>query len=146
MINVENKNVENRLEEKIKVPFPKVCSQSVGGDIKINRSVVMNIVRLAALQVKGVHSVGGGFMEGITEMFSKKDGERGVRVSENEAGNYVIEVRVTLLFGYELAKTGEAIRQNIAESVLRMTMKPVDRVDVIIDGVREEPEKANANQ
>mgnify|MGYP004651938499 CR=1 FL=1 len=120
----------------VKVPYPKNNSQVVIGDIKINHSVVANIVRLAAQQVEGVHSVGGGFVEGITEMFSKKDSERGVRVSENEVGEYEIEVKVNLLFGYELAKVGTNIQRNVAEQVLRMTMKPVDRVDVIIDGVR----------
>ena len=129
----------------VKVPFPKNSDQSVMGDIKINHSVVANIVRLATQQVEGVHSVGGGFVEGIAEMFSKKDSERGVRVSENEVGEYVIEVKVNLLFGYELAKVGADIQKSVSEHVLRMTMKPVDRVDVIIDGVRtpatKEPEK-----
>ena len=120
----------------VKVPFPKNSDQSVMGDIKINHSVVANIVRLATQQVEGVHSVGGGFVEGIAEMFSKKDSERGVRVSENEVGEYVIEVKVNLLFGYELAKVGADIQKSVSEHVLRMTMKPVDRVDVIIDGVK----------
>ena len=124
----------------VKVPFPKAQgNEGVMGDIKINHSVVANIVRLAAQNVEGVHSVGGGFVEGITEIFSKKDSERGVRVSENEVGEYVIEVKVNLLFGYELAKVGEAIQKSVAQHVQCMTMKQVDRVDVIIDGVRNEP-------
>ena len=128
--------------ENIKVPFPsKLEAHSVMGDIKINHSVVASIVRLAAQQIKGVHSVGGGFVEGIAEIFSKKDSDRGVRVSENEVGEYIIEVKVNLLFGFELAKVGALIQKNVADSVLRMTMKPVDRVDVIIDGVRTENQK-----
>ena len=132
--------MSNETKDVVKVPFPKVQgNDGVMGDIKINHSVVANIVRLAAQNVEGVHSVGGGFVEGITEIFSKKDSERGVRVSENEVGEYVIEVKVNLLFGYELAKVGEAIQKNVAQHVQRMTMKQVDRVDVVIDGVRNEP-------
>ncbi|MFQ6723661.1 MAG: Asp23/Gls24 family envelope stress response protein [Opitutales bacterium] len=132
--------MSNETKDVVKVPFPKVQgNDGVMGDIKINHSVVANIVRLAAQNVEGVHSVGGGFVEGITEIFSKKDSERGVRVSENEVGEYVIEVKVNLLFGYELAKVGEAIQKSVAQHVQRMTMKQVDRVDVIIDGVRNEP-------
>ncbi len=127
----DSKNVND-----VKVPFPKNNETNVMGDIKINHSVIANIVRLATQQVEGVHSVGGGFVEGIAEIFSKKDSERGVRVSENEVGEYVIEVKVNLLFGYELAKVGAAIQKNVSENILRMTMKPVDRVDVIIDGVK----------
>lgn len=127
-----------QLSEKIKVPFPKEHSTSVKGDIKINLAVVAGIVRLAAQRVKGVHSVGGGFVEGIAEMFSKKDSERGVKVSENENGNYEIEIKVNLLFGAELVKVGEDLQQTIAESVLQMTHKQAERIDVIIDGVRNE--------
>ena len=81
-------------------------------------------------------------MEGLTEIFSKKDSDRGVRVSENEGGEYVIEVRVILLFGYELAMVGANVQRNVAKQVTRMTMKQVDRVDVIIDGVRSESTKS----
>lgn len=131
-------NILQGESEKVKVPFPKTNHTSIVGDIKINLNVVAGIVRLAVQQVKGVHSVGGGLVEGIAEIFSKKDLERGVRVSENEHGNYVIEVKVTLLFGSELVKVGEMIQQAVSESVLKMTHKGVERVDVIIDGVRTE--------
>ncbi|MDR1665743.1 MAG: Asp23/Gls24 family envelope stress response protein [Puniceicoccales bacterium] len=117
------------------------------GDIKINHSVVAGIVRLATMEVEGVHSVGGGFVEGLTEIFSKKESERGVRVMEMENGNYILEVKVVLLFGYELSKVGTQIQQNVVNQVQRMTMKTVDRVDVIIDGVRSkthEPEEPSS--
>ena len=128
---------ERKKDEDISVPFPKEQGdQAVMGDIKINHSVVAGIVRLAAQEVEGVHSVGGGFVEGLTGMFSQKNSERGVQVSENEVGDYVIEVRVNLLFGYELAAVGARVQQNVAKQVTRMTMKAVDRVDVVIDGVR----------
>lgn len=42
------------------------------GDIRINHSVVASIVRLATLEVSGVAAVGGGFVDGIAEIFSKK--------------------------------------------------------------------------
>ncbi len=106
------------------------------GEIKINHSVVASIVRLSALEVDGTYSIGGSFVDGITELFSKKESDRGVRVSEDAAGNYEIELRVVLRFGVELAKTAVQIQQNIRDQVSRMTMKPVSRVDVIIDGVK----------
>jgi len=106
------------------------------GEIKINHSVVASIVRLAALEVDGTYAIGGSFVDGITELFSKKESERGVRVTEDAAGNYEIELRVVLRFGVELAKTAVLIQQNVRNQVANMTMKPVSRVDVIIDGVK----------
>ena len=42
------------------------------GDIKINHVVVANIVRLSALENAGVFAVAGSFVDGIAEIFSKK--------------------------------------------------------------------------
>ena len=126
------------------IPTVSEDSNSLG-DIRINHSVVANIVRLAALEVSGVVAVGGSFVDGIAEIFSKKSGdERGVRVDEDEVGDYMIEVRVILRFGVELAAVASQIQQRIAEQVEKMTSKSVARVNVIIDGVRtqEEEEKS----
>lgn len=111
------------------------------GDIRINHSVVASIVRLAALEVTGVAAVGGGFVDGIAEIFSKKGDERGVRVEEDEAGDYQIEIRVILRFGVELAAVATQIQQHISEQVEKMTSKNVSRVNVVIDGVRTHEEE-----
>jgi uncharacterized alkaline shock family protein YloU len=129
-------NEEVSLPEERSVPHAGDGSSPLG-DIKINHSVVANIVRLATLEVEGVDSVGGGFMEGITEIFSKKDSDRGVRVTETESGNYALEVKVVLCFGYDLSKTGLQIQQNVAKQIQQMTMKTVERIDVTIEGVRQ---------
>jgi uncharacterized alkaline shock family protein YloU len=125
--------------------IPTISEESNAlGDIKINHSVVASIVRLASLEVEGTYSVGsGGFVDGLTDMIKGKESDRGVRVGENEAGEYEIEVRVILRFGVELAKTALQIQQNVRSQVARMTMKPVSRVDVVIEGVRmdEDPEE-----
>jgi uncharacterized alkaline shock family protein YloU len=111
------------------------------GDIRINHSVVASIVRLAALEVSGVTAVGGGFVDGIAEIFSKKGDERGVRVEEDEVGDYRIEIRVVLRFGVELAAVASEVQQRIAGQVEKMTSKSVSRVNVVIDGVRTDDEK-----
>ncbi len=127
---------ESDLSEESNIPTVSEESNSLG-DIRINHSVVANIVRLAALEVSGIASVGGGFVDGIAEIFSKKGGdERGVRVTEDEVGDYKIEIRVILCLGVELAAVAAQIQQRIAEQVEKMTSKNVARVNVIIDGVR----------
>ena len=108
------------------------------GEIHINHSVVASIVRLAALEVPGVAEVrsGGGFVDGITEIFSKKSDERGVQIDQDEVGDYKIQIRVVLRFGAELAAVGKDIQQHIVEQVEKMTSKNVARIDVIIDEVQ----------
>ena len=124
--------------EDTKIPTINEESSDMMGDIRINHSVVASIVRLAATEIDGVHTVGSSFVDGIAEIFSKKETERGVRVTEDEAGHYVIDIRVILSFGVELAKVGLQIQENVRDMVTRMTMKNISRVNVTIDGVKME--------
>jgi uncharacterized alkaline shock family protein YloU len=62
-----SKESENPQESKI----PTVSEDSnTLGEIRINHSVVASIVRLAALVVSGLAAVGGGFVDGIDDIFS----------------------------------------------------------------------------
>lgn len=109
------------------------------GDIRINHSVIAGIVRLATKSVEGVVNVGGGGMvEGITDFFSKKESERGVKVSESQGGGYEIEVRVVLEFGVDLAKTGLSIQESVREQILAMTGNHASQINVIIDDIKME--------
>jgi uncharacterized alkaline shock family protein YloU len=138
-----SKETDNQNESVI--PNVSEASNTLG-DIRINHSVVASIVRLAALEVSGVAAVGGGFVDGIAEIFSKKGDERGVRVEEDEVGDYRIEIRVILRFGCELATVATEIQERIAEQVEKMTSKSVSRVNVIIDGVRTDDEKGDEDE
>lgn len=107
------------------------------GDIKINHAVVANIVRLSALENKGVFDVTGSFVDGIAEIFSKKEAaQSGVRVTESEQGNYLIEIRLILNYGVELAKCAYDVQLAVKDRVENMTGKLVERVDVVIEGVK----------
>ena len=120
--------------------IPTITEESTSlGDIKINHRVVASIVRLATMEVDGVFAVGGGgVVEGIAEFLSKKESERGVRVAETDGGAYDIEVRVILKFGVDLAKIGMQIQETVRDRIVDMTSKPVERVDVVIDGIKME--------
>ena len=119
--------------------IPSISTEETNslGDIKINHSVVASIVRLSALENSGVYAVGGSFVDGIAEIFSKKEAsERGVRVTESELGNYLIEIRLILNYGVELAKCAYEVQLSVKDRVENMTGKMVERVDVVIDGVK----------
>jgi uncharacterized alkaline shock family protein YloU len=106
------------------------------GEIKINNSVVATIVRLAALEVEGVCGVGAGFVDGIADLFSKKESDRGVRVSTDENGNYAIEIRIVVSFGTEIAQTAYNVQTTVRNRLASMTGNSVANVDVIVEGVK----------
>ena len=128
---------KNESSTESRIPTISEDSNTLG-EIHINHSVVASIVRLAALEVPGVAEVcsSSGFVDGITEIFSKKSDERGIQIDKDEVGDYKIKIRVILYFGVELAATGNEIQQRIVEQVEKMTSKSVASVDVIIDEVR----------
>jgi uncharacterized alkaline shock family protein YloU len=106
-------------------------------DYSIPPSVVASIVRLSTLEVEGVNSVGSdGIVGGLVEMLSKRESDRGVRVTEDDQNRYIIEVHVVLQFGAELGKIAKAIQQHVRAKVMHMTSKPVAKIDVIVEGVR----------
>ncbi len=106
------------------------------GEIKVNHSVVASIVRLAALEIEGVCGVGAGLVDGIADLFSKRESDRGVKVTETVEGDYAIEIRVVMAFGAELAKTAYQVQMAVRDRLSSMTGKGVRKVDVIIEGIR----------
>ena len=129
------KSKKEEAEEEI-IPTISEGSSELG-TIRINHSVIAGIVRLATQSVTGVVNVGGGgVVEGLTDFFSKKDSERGVKVTEIDGGGYEIEVRVVLEFGVDLAKTGSAIQEAIRDQILAMTGNHAKNIDVVIDDIK----------
>ncbi|HTQ30940.1 MAG TPA: Asp23/Gls24 family envelope stress response protein [Opitutaceae bacterium] len=107
------------------------------GQIQINHNVIASIVRLAALQVKGVAGVGGGLVDGLSDIFSKRESShRGVKVSEDGPDAYGIELRLVVAYGSDIGKTACEVQVAVRKQVMAMTGKNVSRVDVIIEGVR----------
>jgi uncharacterized alkaline shock family protein YloU len=129
-------------------PTPRFDDQPELGDIKINHSVVASIVRLAALQVPGIVGVGGGIVDGLSELFSKRreSDHRGVRVSETDTDTYAIELRVIIKYGAEIGKTAYDVQVAVRKQVIAMTEKNVSKVDVIIEGVRLPGEQAERSE
>lgn len=132
MSNKENHGQQETLEVEKSLPEEVGAS----GEIRINHSVIASIVRLSALEVSGVAAVGGRFMDGVAEIFSKKESDRGVVVRENEEGDYVIDIRVLLFFGHPLTEVALAIQQNVMKQISFMTQKQTAQINVIIDGVK----------
>lgn len=115
------------------------------GEIQIALPVVENMVRMITLEVDGVVDVLGGSSNAISGIFSNKGENRsGVRVSEDEAGGYSIEIRVSLQFGVELASVAYTIQSLVIDRIAKMTSKSVTKVDVFIDKVEKARPKSEA--
>jgi len=105
------------------------------GSIQINNNVVANIVDMAAREVTGVYGIAsGGLRDDLKGLLGKRD--TSITVDVNAADNYVIGVKLILIFGVNLAKVATNVQNAIREQVENMTDKEVARVNVIVDEVR----------
>ena len=108
------------------------------GTTTIDDVVVSKIAGIAAREVSGVDSLGGGgarMIGNIRESFgASEDVRQGVDV-EVADGSARIEVAITAEYGVAIHELAEAIRRNIMNAVERMTGLSVERVNVVVHDV-----------
>ncbi len=105
------------------------------GNVQIHNNVIATIARLAALKVPGVIEMGGGIVEGIAGMISKKGADRGIRVEVNE-NSVTLELRVVLEYGVRIPHVAWQLQTETRQAVEQMTGKAVKAVEVVVEGVK----------
>ncbi len=105
------------------------------GDIKINYEVIADIVRLSAVNVPGVKSVGSRWIEKFQTVFSRRREVIDGVLIEPEGDSYAVRVRVQMQFGVELAKVAYDIQEVVRDNLQKMANLSITRVDVVIDGI-----------
>ncbi len=141
-------NKLNSEENQNEAGVPEISDeQGQLGEIQIALPVVENMVRMITLDVDGVVDVLGTGSGSISGIFSNKGENRsGVRVTEDEAGGYSIEIRVSLAFGVELAGVAYTIQSLVIDKISKMTSKGVTKVDVFIDKVEKPRSKEEVTE
>jgi uncharacterized alkaline shock family protein YloU len=114
------------------------------GRIEISTVATASIVKLATLEVPGVVSIGGTYVEKLAGLW--KEEAVGITIRENERGDYEITIRVVLEYGLDLFKVASDIQANVKEQVERMTSKTVAQVAVQIGEVRVNPAHPAASE
>lgn len=111
------------------------------GSIRIANEVVGVIAGLAAMEVKGVYGMGGGMVDGITELLKKKNLAKGVRVEVGEK-EAAIDLSIIVEYGSKIPEVAVAVQENVKRAIESMTGLTVVEVNVHIQGVefrQEEP-------
>lgn len=102
--------------------------------IKIAEEVVAKIAGIAALEVKGVYGMTGGFVEGISEMLGKKSYSKGVRVQVGEK-DATIDLYIIVEYGSRIPDIAWEIQNRVKTSVTNMTGLKVLDVNIHVQGV-----------
>lgn len=114
------------------------------GQVKISVDVISIIASIAASEIEGVNAVASGFVEGLSNLFSKKNYTKGIKVElkENDA---TIDMSITVDYGFKIQDVAVKVQQKVKREVENMTGLNVTSVSVNVQNVvipKEEPETA----
>jgi uncharacterized alkaline shock family protein YloU len=112
------------------------------GQVKISVDVISIIASIAASEIEGVNAVASGFVEGLSNLFSKKNYTKGIKVElkENDA---TIDMSITVDYGFKIQDVAVKVQQKVKREVENMTGLNVTSVSVNVQNVvipKEEPE------
>ncbi len=100
-----------------------------GSDLAVSRSVIVDVVRLAAAETPGV------FRVGRASRLRRLLGGRAVE-ARVEDGSVSVTIHVVARAGVSLPATAENARVAVASAIRRVLGLDVGSVTVVVDGVR----------
>ncbi|MDQ6421048.1 Asp23/Gls24 family envelope stress response protein [Paenibacillus sp. LHD-117] len=104
------------------------------GTIQIAPEVIEVIAGLAAIEVKGVAGMSGGFAGGIAELLGRKNLSKGVKVEVGQR-EAAVDVSIIVEYGYKIPEIASDIQNNVKRSIEIMTGLHVVEVNVHIHDV-----------
>lgn len=128
------------IEEVVEIPANE--PEEKVGNIKISVDVVAAIAGIATNEIDGVAGMNSSLAGGIAEIFgTKKNVSRGVKVDIKEE-NAVIDLFITVDYGVRIPELAWEIQENVKNSVETMTGLNVEKVNIHVEGISFEKEKA----
>lgn len=111
------------------------------GNIKISNEVVAIISGIAAMEVKGVHSMSGTFTDGLTNMLGRRNLSKGVKVEVGET-ECSIDANIKVEYGVRIPDVALNVQQKIVKAVTDMTGLKVVEVNVYVQDIYVPKEEA----
>lgn len=105
------------------------------GAVKINNNAITTIASIAAMEVRGVHKIGGGVSKTLYEFFTKKNSLKGVKIQAGENELKLI-IYITVEYGVDIPRIADDVQENVKRAVEKMTGLVLSGVDVVVEGVR----------
>jgi uncharacterized alkaline shock family protein YloU len=115
------------------------------GQVKISDDVVMIIAGIATASVKGVSTARTGVAEGITNLFSKNNYSKGIKVEINE-NTVVLDIFINVEYGNKINEVAREVQANVKKEIETMTDLGVSAVNIHVVNIVQEKEKEKDKQ
>lgn len=105
------------------------------GEIRISSEVVSVIASNAAMEVKGVASLGGGIAGNISQVLGRKNPFKGIKVEVTENRDVNIDLHIVVEYGARIPDVAWRIQERIKQNVEKMTGLHVNEINIHVQGV-----------
>jgi len=105
------------------------------GTITFANEVIATIAGLAAVDVKGVAGMSGGFTDGITELLGRKNLSKGIKV-EVGSEEVAVDISIVVEYGIPIPEVAENIQTSVIKAVETMTGLKVVEVNISVQGIK----------
>ena len=114
-------------------------STSELGEVRIHENVISALVRKSALSVEGVSRLAGNaLVDNIAEFVgSRRMQSRAISIEMGENNRVSIEVKINILFGFNIPQVSQAVQKAVLEGVESVTGMTVTKVHVIVQEIEE---------
>ncbi len=117
---------------------PPLVQSRQWGRIEVFPSAVAAIAGHAAMQCYGISGMAArGLRDGVAELLRRENVDRGVDVVAAEGG-LAIDVYVIVQYGVRISEVAHNLQETVKFEVERSVNVPVVRINVNVQGVREE--------
>lgn len=110
------------------------------GQVKISDDVVIIIAGIATSGVKGVNTTRTGVAEGISNLFSKNNYSKGIKVEINE-NTVVLDIFINVEYGYKINEVAREVQAAVKKEIETMTDLQVASVNVHVLNIIQEKDK-----
>lgn len=110
------------------------------GQVKISDDVIIIIAGIATSGVKGVSTTRTGVADGISNLFSKNNYSKGIKVEINE-NTVVLDIFINVEYGYKISEVAKEVQATIKKEIETMTDMDVAAVNVHVLNIIQEKEK-----
>ena len=112
------------------------------GNIKISVEVVSTIAGIAASEIQGVSCMYTSFVDGVAQRLgAKRNNTKGVRV-DMSSNSVNIDLYIVVDYGIKIPELAWEIQENVKNSVETMTGLKVSKINIHIEGINFDTDKA----
>ena len=112
------------------------------GNIKISVEVVSTIAGIAASEIHGVSCMYTSFVDGVAQRLgAKRNNTKGVRV-DMSSNSVNIDLYIVVDYGIKIPELAWEIQENVKNSVETMTGLKVSKINIHIEGINFDTDKA----